>query len=88
MSSIYLSEQLKSRLVRAARRRGFAVERGRQSQLAEYTAYLVHLDEQAGQLPRPRRTLDHALGLLARPGQGAPSDAQVSDWLAERRMKK
>ena len=88
MSSIYLSDQLKSQLVRAARRRGFAVERGRQSQLAEYIAYLVRLDEQAGQLPRPRRTLDQALGLLARPGQAAPSDAQVGDWLGERRMKK
>ena len=57
--------QLKSQLVRAARRRGFAVERDRQSQLVEYIAYQVRLDEQAGQLPRPRRTLDQALGLLA-----------------------
>jgi hypothetical protein len=33
MSSIYLSDQLKSKLLRAARRRGYVVERGRQSQL-------------------------------------------------------
>jgi len=87
LSSIYLSDQLKARLVRA-RRRGFAVERGRQSQLAAYIAYLVRLDEQAGQPNRPRRTLPQALGLLARPGQTAPSDAQVKALLAGRRMKK
>ncbi len=88
MSSIYLSDNLKSRLVRAARRRGFAVERGRQSQLAEYIAYLVRLDEQAGRPARPRRTLDQALGLLARPGEAPPTDAQVRELLAERRLKK
>ena len=88
VSSIYLSDQLKARLVRAARRRGFAVERGRQSQLAEYIAYLVRLDEQAGPRNHPRRTLNQALGLLARPAQAAPSDAQIQDLLAERRMRK
>lgn len=88
MSSIYLSDQLKSRLIRAARRRGFSVERGRQSQLAEYVAYLVRLDEQAGQPSRPRRTLEQALGLLVQPGQTSPTDAQIEDLLAERRMRK
>ena len=88
MSSIYLSDQLKSRLIRAARRRGFAVERGRQSRLAEYNAYLVRLDEQAGRPARPRRTLEQALGLLALPGQRPPTEAQIQDLLAERRMKK
>jgi hypothetical protein len=34
------------------------------------------------------RTLNQALGLLARPGQAAPSDAQIRDLLAERRLKK
>jgi hypothetical protein len=32
--------------------------------------------------------LDQALGLLARPGQRPPTDAQIRDLLAERRMNK
>jgi hypothetical protein len=88
MSSIYLSDQLKARLIRAARRRGFVVELGRQSQLAEYIAYLVRLDEQAGRAARPRRTLDQALGLLERPGQRPPTEADIHDLLSERRMRK
>jgi len=36
MSSIYLPANLKARLIRAARRHGFVVERGRQSQLTEF----------------------------------------------------
>ncbi|HRE29825.1 MAG TPA: hypothetical protein PK954_24495 [Anaerolineales bacterium] len=88
MSSIYLSDQLKAKLVRAARRRGYLVERGRQSQLAEYLAYLIHLDEQTGRSERPRRTLDQALGLLSVAGGSAPSDEAIRDILAERRMRK
>lgn len=88
MSSIYLSDQLKAKLVRAARRRGYLVERGRQSQLAEYLAYLIHLDEQTGRSERPRRTLDQALGLLSIAGKSAPSDEAIRDILAERRMRK
>lgn len=88
MSSIYLPDDLKSRLIRAARRRGFAVERGRQSQLTEYIGYLVRLDEQTGRASQPRRTLDQALGLLAVPGQRPPTDAQVEELLAERRLRK
>lgn len=88
MSSIYLSDQLKAKLVRAARRRGYLVERGRQSQLAEYLAYLIRLDEQIGRAERPRRTLDQALGLLSVAGKPAPSDEAIRDILAERRMRK
>ncbi len=88
MSSIYLSDQLKAKLVRAAKRRGYVVERGRQSQLAEYLAYLIRLDEQTGRAERPRRTLDQALGLLSLPGNRAPSDEAIQDLLAERRMRK
>jgi hypothetical protein len=51
-------------------------------------AYLIRLDEQAGQAERPRRTLDQALGLLAVPGKAAPSDEMVMDLIAERRMQK
>lgn len=87
MSSIYLSDQLKTKLIRAARKRGFAVERGRQSQLAEYIAYLVRLDEQTGPPRKTRRTLEQALGLLERPGQSAPSDADIDALLAERRLQ-
>lgn len=88
MSSIYLSDQLKVKLVRAARRRGYTVTRGRQSQLAEYLAYLIQLDEQSVQTKKPRRTLEQAHGLLATPGKRAPSDKEVDDLLAERRMRK
>ena len=88
MSSIYLSDQLKAKLVRAARRRGYVVELGRQSQLAEYLGYLIRLDEQTGRAERPRRTLDQALGLLSIPGKPAPSDEDIRDILAERRMRK
>ncbi len=88
MSSIYVPDDLKSRLIRAARRRGFAVERGRQSQLTEYIGYLIRLDEQTGRASQPRRTLDQALGLLALPNQRPPTDAQVEALLAERRMRK
>ena len=88
MSSIYLSDQLKAKLVRAARRRGYVVERGRQSQLAEYLAYLIRLDEQTGRSERPRRTLDQALGLLSVAGEPAPSDEAIRDLLAERCMRK
>jgi hypothetical protein len=88
MSSIYLSDQLKVKLVRAARRRGYLVERGRQSQLAEYLAYLIRLDEQNDRAERPRRTLDQALGLLSVAGKPAPSDKTIRDILAERRMRK
>jgi hypothetical protein len=88
MSSIYLPDDLKARLFRAARRRGYTIDRGRQSQLSEYVAYLVRLDEQAGQATARRNTLDQALGLLARHGQSAPTDADVQKLLDERRMHK
>jgi hypothetical protein len=88
MSSIYVPDQIKSKLMQAARRRGYVVERGRQSQLAEYLAYLIRLDEQTGRAERPGRTLDQALGLLAIPGKDAPSDEMVKELLAERRMRK
>ena len=86
MSSIYLPANLKARLIRAARRHGFAVERGRQSQLTEFIAYLVALDEQAGQAVPQRQTLNRALGLLAQPGQRPPTDAEVDEILVLRRM--
>ncbi len=86
MSSIYLPDELKARLVRAARRRGFQIERGRQSQLAEFIAYLVENDEQTRHAGRQRHTLQQALGLLAQPGHRPPTDAEVQKLLDERRM--
>jgi hypothetical protein len=83
-----LPEELKTRLVRAARRRGFLVERGRQSQLADYIAYLVENDERTGQARGKRNTLAIASGLLLQPGRSAPSDAEVEAWLDERRTRK
>jgi hypothetical protein len=84
MSSIYLPTELKTRLIRAARHRGYNIERGRQSQLVEYIAYLVELDEQSGTTHTKRSTLPQALGLLAVPGRPAPSDAEVERLLDER----
>ena len=86
MSSIYLPANLKVRLIRAARRHGFVVERGRQSHLTEFIAYLVALDEQAGQAAPRRQTLNRALGLLAQPAQRPPTDAEVDEILVLRRM--
>jgi hypothetical protein len=86
MSSIYLPDELKSRLIRAARRRGFAIERGRQSQLTEYIAYLVRLDEQSTGPQQRRHTLQQALGLLARPGLRPPTDQEIEQMLDERRI--
>jgi len=87
MSSIYLPDEVKARLIRAARRRGFRVKQGANSQLAEYIAYLVENDERAVE-PRPRRnTLDQALKLLDRPGYEPPTDEEVDQILHERRMR-
>ena len=86
MSSIYIADELKAKLIHAARRHGFVVERGRQSQLSEYIAFLLRLDEQTGHTRPQRRTLDQAVGLLARPGHRAPSDGEVQGLLDARRM--
>jgi hypothetical protein len=86
MSSIYLPDPLKARLLQAARRHGFVVERGRQSQLTEFIAYLLQQDDQATQALPQRHTLPSALGLLAQPGQRPPSDAEVDEILDLRRM--
>ena len=83
MSSIYLPEELKQRLVRAARRRGYEVKQGPQSRLAEYLAFLVEQDEKR---PDPhRQTLNLALGLLAAPDKPAPTDQEVEAILQSRR---
>jgi len=87
MSSLYLPADLKARLILAARRRGFAVGRGRPSQLAAYIDYLVGLDEQTGPAQPPRQTAAQAFGRLAVPGQPPPTDAQVEALLAERRRR-
>ena len=84
MSSIYLAKEMKERLIRAARRRGFKVERGPNSQLQEYVAYLISLDEKADLGPSSSSTLSEALGLLAQ--RGAPSDQEVDEMLRERRL--
>ncbi|MEW6281228.1 MAG: hypothetical protein AB1758_21635 [Candidatus Eremiobacterota bacterium] len=88
MSSVYLPPEVKSRLIRAAQRRGFAVGRGRTSQLADYIAYLVNLDERFGGSPAGPATLPRALGLLAAPGRKPSDDEQVEELLAERRLKR
>lgn len=85
MSSVYLPPEVKSRLARAAQRRGFTVGRGRTSQLADYIAYLVDLDERYGGAPGRLSTLPRALGLLAT-GLEPPDDGEVEELLAERRL--
>ena len=86
MSSIYLPDALKARLIHAARRHGFVVQRGRQSQLTEFIAYLLQLDERVSPAAPVRQTLAKALGLLAQPGQRSLSDAEVEAILDLRRM--
>jgi len=82
MSSIYLPEELKQRLVRAARRRGYEVKQGPKSKLAEYLAFLVEQDEKR---PDPHlQTLNLALGLLARHDKPAPTDHEVKAILHSR----
>ena len=85
MSSIYLPDDLKIRLLRSARRRGLAIERGRRGQLAEYIAYLIQLDEMKTSSRPKRSTLPQALGLLSRPPQPAPTDVEIERILTERR---
>ncbi|MFA5507590.1 MAG: hypothetical protein WC314_17730 [Vulcanimicrobiota bacterium] len=81
MSSIYLSKDLKARFLSAARRRGFKVGRGPTSELNEYIAYLLDLDE-AQQVSGTSSTLDRARGLLSK--QDPPDDEAVRNLLDER----
>ena len=85
MSSIYLSEEMKRRLVEAARLRGFRVQRGSHSQLSEYIDYLLKLDGNSASSPTP--TLQRALGLLRPPGREPLSDEEVERLLEERRSQ-
>lgn len=81
MSSIYLSQELKTRLIAGARRRGFKVERGPASELKDYVAYLLALDEE-----RPSTNvgsnLSRARGLLS--VSNPPDDEEVARLLTER----
>jgi len=88
MSSIYLPDDVKAKLIRAARRRGFRVKQGSKSQLAEYIAYLVENDEQAATPQRKRDTLTEAIGLLAQSDRPAPTDEEIDQMLDEHRMRK
>ena len=81
MSSIYLSEQMKKRLVEAARARGYRVQRGSHSQLSEYIDYLLKLDGSFSSSPTP--TLNRAKGLLKEPGRESPNDEEVKRILEE-----
>jgi hypothetical protein len=85
VSSIYLPDELKNKLIQGARRRGFRVERGPQSQLGDYIEYLVRLDEQKGNSLR-RQTLSQALGLLSAPDRDPVTDQQVDQLLSDRRL--
>lgn len=82
MSSIYLPEALKKRLIQAAKRSGFTVGRGSQSKLPEYIAHLLELDEQT----RPAPTLHRAQTLLKGVDFSGFDDQHVDELLAQRRM--
>ncbi|MFA5505001.1 MAG: hypothetical protein WC314_11155 [Vulcanimicrobiota bacterium] len=82
MSSIYLPEALKERLVQAARRKGFVVRRGSQSQLSEYIAHLLDLDEQSPRVP----PLERVKTLLDGFDFSKFDDEHVQKLLHERRM--
>lgn len=83
MSSIYLPDALKKRLIESARRRGFVVQRGSQSQLPEYIAHLLELDE----MPQRTPTLDRAKSLLEGVDMSRFDDQHVERLLDERRME-
>lgn len=82
MSSIYLSEALKERLIQAARRKGFVIQRGSQSQLSEYIAHLLDLDEQSPHVP----PLERVKSLLDGFDFSKFDDEYVQKLLHERRM--
>jgi hypothetical protein len=50
-------------------------------------AHLAETARQSYQAPTKRRTLDHALGLLAT-NKPAPTDAEMDQWLDEHRKEK
>lgn len=79
MSSIYLSKELKTRLIAGARRHGFKVERGSASELKGYVAYLLSLDEER---PPVGSNLSGARGLLS--VSNPPDDEKVARLLTER----
>jgi hypothetical protein len=88
MSSIYLPDDVKAKLIRAARRRGFEVKQGSRSQLADYIVYLVENDERV-EAPRGKKgSLERAIGLLAQSDRPAPTDEEIDQLLHERRMQK
>lgn len=82
MSSIYLPEALKKRLIQAAKRRGFSVHRGSQSQLPDYISHLLELDEQTSRAP----TLHRAKSLLKDFDLTQFDDEHVQRMLDKRRM--
>lgn len=85
MSSVYLPEELKSRLIAGARRRGFKVERGPSSELKDYVAYLLELDEERPPQSRASSTLSEARGLLS--VSEPPDDEQVRSLIEERYLR-
>lgn len=87
MSSIYVPDSLKEKLIQAALRRGYAVRRGQNSQLADFLAYLLSLDASIGESSKRRSTLADALGILAVEGAETPSDEVIERILDERRMR-
>jgi hypothetical protein len=84
MSSLYISEELKKRLLRAARRRGYRVERGPNSELQEYLNYLVTLDEKSP-TTQPSSTWREATGLLLVDQE--LTDGEVDELLERRRLE-
>jgi hypothetical protein len=88
MSSIYVSDALKAKLIGAARKRGYIVTRGRQSQLAEFLDYLIQVDSREDVVAPPRRTLEQAMGLASVAGKATPTDAEVESMLEQRRLQK
>lgn len=85
VSSLYISQELKQKLVRAAQRRGYRVERGPNSQLQDYLNYLLTLDEREPRTDSPS-TWQRAVGLLATENP-APTDQDVEQILEQRRLE-
>ncbi len=87
MSSIFVPDSLKGKLIQAALRWGYVVRRGQHSQLADFLAYLLSLDASVGETSKRRSTLPDALGMLEVEGAETPSDEAIDRILDERRMR-
>ena len=86
MSTINVPDEIITRLVQGARRRGYGAEPGEVAYLIAYLEHLVSLDEALPLEQQRSPPLHRALGLLTRPGQSPVTDVEIQVLLDQRRM--